>query len=173
MISTSPNRFTFQKESYIKRRLEEGKSLDDPNTKAMIDFYENHKKMTEVKEKDPDWCQNNLEYDLRTSDFILEKVRSSKTYAQNLYAALCNNEFVQAKEWPILKKDYWSCSWRYAGGIIANMRREGDYIDWYCSGIRDRDDVQGYVAESDVTDEICEDLKTLGWLIVEENQNVV
>ena len=38
-ISSSPERHTFQRDNYIKRCLEEGKSLDDPNVKAMIDMY--------------------------------------------------------------------------------------------------------------------------------------
>ena len=70
----------------------------------------------------------------------------------------------------VLKESTWSCSWRYAGGIIADMRQEGDYIDWYCSGIRDSY-TGGYVSESVVTDEIREDLKRLGWIIVNEETN--
>ena len=43
------------------------------------------------------------------------------------------------------------------------MQEKGDYIDWYCSGIRgaaDMDDelTQGYVCEGFVTDEIRHDL---------------
>lgn len=139
-----------------------------------------------TKEADPEWAVDNLEYDLRTTDWILEKVRESKTYAQHLYAAMCNNEFQRAEMWPILTDKKWSCSWRYAGGIVAHMRQEGDYIDWYCSGIRnidlDSDEYEGlteqqkslynesakFVSESTVTDEIAADLKRLGWLVVDD-----
>jgi hypothetical protein len=75
--------------------------------------------------------------------------------------------------WPILKEEYWSCTWRYAGGIIADMQQQGDYIDWYCSGIGDglgngdEDGSRGYVGEGLVTDEIEQDLKTLGWIVVD------
>ena len=123
---------------------------------------------------DPNWQKNNMEYDLRSTDWILTKVRESDTYAQNLYAAICNNDFCKHEMWPILKEEYWSASWRHAGGIIADMRQEGDYIDWYCSGIGDglgNGDVsgaKGYVSESVVTEEIKEDLKTLGWLVLDE-----
>ena len=71
-----------------------------------------------------------------------------------MYAALCNNDFIKLDLWSILKERKWSCSWRYAGGIIAHMRQEGDYIDWYCTG-----------DEGIVTGEIKEDFKQLGWTI--------
>ena len=113
---------------------------------------------------------------MRTTDWILEKVRSSESYAQHLYAAMCNNDFMRNDVWPILKEETWSCSWRHAGGIIADMRQQGDYIDWYCSGIGSKEDGYGlsshqandYVPESVVTEEIREDLLKLGWLVVDE-----
>ena len=73
---------------------------------------------------------------MRTSKVMVEKVRSREEYAQNLYAALCNNTFQQNEVWPRLTGTTWSCSWRSSGGIVADMRGSGDYIDWYCSGIR-------------------------------------
>jgi hypothetical protein len=64
------------------------------------------------------------------------------------------------------------------------MRQEGDYIDWYCSGIRgdplDADyeaadaqgfDIKNYVPESVVTDEVRDDLFKLGWLVVDDNNS--
>jgi hypothetical protein len=125
------------------------------------------KDQLEAKEE---WKENNLEYDLRSTDWILEKARASESYSQNLYAAMCNNTFKNKNE----KK--WFCSWRYAGGIVADMRQEGDYIDWYCSGIRDVSydeeenkswDGRSFVSESTVTEEIEEDLRKLGWEVIE------
>jgi hypothetical protein len=50
------------------------------------------------------------------------------------------------------------------------MREEGDYIDWYCSGIMNEDHKpEGCVPEMVVTDEIREDLKQLGWIVVDQN----
>ena len=48
------------------------------------------------------------------------------------------------------------------------MREEGDYINWYCSGIGgdlSMEDVrsEGYVPEGQVTEEIELDLNRLGW----------
>ena len=76
----------------------------------------------------------NLEADIKATPWIVEKITGDKIYAQHLYAAICNNEFTRNDVWPILTEQKWSCSWRYAGGLIADILREGDYMDWYCSG---------------------------------------
>ena len=80
--------------------------------------------------------------------------------------------------WPILAEEYWTASWRGAGGIVANLRNKGeDYMDYYCSGIKgglsydEKDDDEyfakkGYVSESDVTEEIANDLDKIGWFSV-------
>ena len=171
-VSSSPNRHTFQKEGAIQRAEEKG---EEPN-QAYIDMWDQIKIDDANKIHDPAWQQNNMEYDLRSNEWILEKVRASETYAQNVYAAMCNNDFIKLEVVPILRqdpdRDYWSASWRYAGGIVADMRQEGDYIDWYCSGIGDGlgngdvTGVKGYVPEGCITDEIRNDLQRLGWAIV-------
>ena len=183
MISSSPSRNTFQKEKYIERCKEEGKVPD----KAYIKMYEQYNIDKLEREEDPAWQKNNMEYDMRTSDWMVTKVRSSEGYAQNLYAAMCNREFQKNEVWPLLKDQHWGCSWRYAGGIVADMRGEGDYIDWYCSGIQGMDDDQfqeldaeskerylymknNFVGEGVVTDEIRQDLEKLGWLVA-DNKN--
>jgi hypothetical protein len=84
-----------------------------------------------------------------------------------------------AEVFPILKDEYWSCSWRSAGGIVADFRRavvREDYMDWYCSGMGglngdyDGSETQeewsartNYVSEGTVTDEILADFAALGW----------
>jgi hypothetical protein len=170
-ISKSPQRHSFQKEGYVKRCEETG---EEPN-QDYLDMFQKILEDADKKWLDPKSCINNMEYDLVSTDWILEKVRSSKSYAQNLYAAMCNNEFTKRDLWPILKEEKWGCSWRSAGGIIADMRQEGDYIDWYCSGIRNdpfydsekhSSYPNGYVPESVVTEEIENDLHRLGWLVV-------
>lgn len=109
-----------------------------------------------------------LEEDLRNSPMILKKIKQDR-YAQNLYAAMCNMRWQKFEVVPLLKDDIWSCTWRYAGGVIADLRGEGDYLDWYCSGIGgglgngDEDGTKGYVSEGIVTDEILIDLSVLGW----------
>ena len=167
-ISSSPQRHTFQAES-TKKKLE--KNPDDEGAKTLLEWYDQIKIEQANRVHDPEWQKNNLEYDLRPTQWILAKVRASEYYAQNLYAALCNNSFQKIDVLNILKEQEWSCSWRHAGGIIADMRQAGDYIDWYCSGIRDRDESKSetgskFVSESIVTDEIRSDLLNLGWRVV-------
>lgn len=186
-LSKSPGRFTFQKDGYLKRKAEEGKTPEnDEDVAVMVSYYSTWAEKTAEKEAAPEWRENNMEYDLRTTEWILEKVRSSEIYSQNLYAAMCNNDFQKNEFMPLLAGKTWHCSWRYAGGIIADMRQQGDYIDWYCSGIRNHQDLddesynalskeeqevyirtKNYVSESVVTDEIRADLKKLGWMVVE------
>lgn len=130
----------------------------------------------------------NLEEDINKTPWIKEKICGDTVYAQHLYAALCNNEFTHNDVWPILTEQKWSCSWRYAGGLIADVRREGDYMDWYCSGsageeitpqedvkFLEEDEKRIYMAhrynspEGEVTDEIRSDLLRLGWIVVTDN----
>ncbi len=184
-ISKSPERHTFQATKYLERKAEEGKTPDNnKEVAAMVDYYKSWNEQKAEKEADPAWQKDNLEWDLRTTDWILDKVRKEEHYAQNLYAAMCNNDFIKREMWPILKEQKWSCSWRYAGGIVADMRQEGDYIDWYCSGIRNdwsdeeyqnasKESQERYlyvknkfVGESVVTEEIENDLYKLGWLVI-------
>ena len=171
-ISKSSDRHTFQAES-SKKKLEE--DPNDQSAKNMLDFYQSWRDEADARELDPKWQKNNMEYDMRTCEWMLTKVRERDGYAQNLYAAICNNDFFKLEVIPILRQnpdlDYWSASWRSAGGIVANMRQEGDYIDWYCSGIGDGlgngdlDRTKGYVAEGCITDEIRNDLQRLGWTV--------
>ena len=175
-ISKSLERNTFQKEGAIRRAEEKG---EEPN-QTYIDMWDQIKIDEANKIHDPNWQKDNMEYDLRSTDWILEKVRNNDNYAQNLYAAMCNNDFIKREMWPILKDQRWSCSWRHSGGIIADMQEKGDYIDWYCSGIGNKErgfgldgheptpdpDGRDYVPESVVTEEIENDLYTLGWLVV-------
>jgi len=173
MMSKSPERNTFQLKKYVERCEEKG---EEPS-ENYLNLWKTIGEREEENLKNLEWQKNNLEYDLRSTDWILEKVRNSDTYAQNLYASMCNNDFIRNEVWPILKEDTWSCSWRHAGGIIADMREEGDYIDWYCSGIGpglgngDEDGFKNYVSESVVTDEIRSDLLKLGWLVREDNES--
>jgi hypothetical protein len=171
-LSKSPDRNTFQRDNYLKRKAAEGLTPENNKTVAnMAEYYANWDLEQSQHESDPDWANYNLEYDFRSTEWILEKVRASDAYAQNLYAAMCNNKFQKLDTYPILANKVWSCSWRSAGGIVANMRQSGDYIDWYCSGIFDEgQNASGKVAEGDVTEEIADDLNRLGWRVIETNE---
>ena len=96
MISKSPQRNTFQKEKYLERQSEKGKTPEnDEDTRSMVEYYESWDIREDEREADPEWRKNNLEWDLRTTDWILEKARNDEAYAQNIYAALCNNGFIK------------------------------------------------------------------------------
>jgi hypothetical protein len=173
-VSSSPERHTFQMNNYVKHKEEEGlEPLEE-----YIEMFKTWREQDEANLVDPEWQRNNLEYDLRSTSWIVEKARANKSYAQNIYAALCNMRWCNIKgndpqvTMDILKDEMWSCSWRSAGGIVADMLGEGDYIDWYCSGIRNdgyQDDLStkypnNYVSEGVVTEEVAHDLKQLGWI---------
>lgn len=186
MISKSPERYQFSTLRYKNLLVEDP---DNENAKEMIDLYNQYAQDQAMKEEEKEWQENNMEYDLRTTDWILEKVRGDNVYAQHLYAAMCNNTFQKLDTWPILKDEQWSCSWRHAGGVVADMQQKGDYIDWYCSGIRNGEDVtdeeffqftkeqqesyietKNYISEGVVTDEIQQDLEKLGWAVLTEKE---
>lgn len=188
MMSSSPDRGTFQANT-AQQRVEAGETSAD-DAEAMAEIFKTANQLRREREQDPEWQKNNMECDMRTADWMVAKVRESEAYAQNLYAAMCNQDFQRNDVWPVLKNETWSASWRYAGGIVADMRGEGDYMDWYCSGIRGGvseselaemtvEQQQRYhwyeknfVSESVVTDEIREDLFRLGWLVIQEGSDV-
>jgi hypothetical protein len=96
-----------------------------------------------------------LEQYLLSNQTIVDKCKHSVVYSQNLYAALCNNRF-------FYDKHEWTCSWRMSGGIVADIRNCGDYLDWYCSAMSN---IEGFVSEGFVTDEIRLDLAKIGWIV--------
>jgi hypothetical protein len=187
-MNKSPERGSFQIECQLKR-VDEGETTIE-EAQEMIDFYKSWEQQRLELEETDEWKINNMEYDLRSTKWICDKAKNSEAYAQNLYAAICNNDFVKNDVWPILTDKRWGASWRSAGGIVANMVEKGDYIDWYCSGIRGelsdeeysnmtKEQQENYlytknnfVSESFVTDEIREDLLKLGWIVIQDDGNI-
>jgi len=152
MFATSPDRYSFMIEVY-KRRLE--KDPENVEIQKTMEFYEQCQRLDSLD--DPK--DNDLAYELRKCEWIIEKCKASKRYSQNLYAALCNNSFSK-------NGVEWSCSWRSSGGLVSNLREEGDYVDWYCSGIPLDCDLpvkDGYVGEGTITKEIQKDIEIIGW----------
>lgn len=80
------------------------------------------------------------------ADALGERIQD-ESVARAAYAALCN------VDWQHEDGSRYSCSWRYAGGLVADMRGLGeDYLDFYCSG-----------NEGHVRDDIAEALAAYGW----------
>lgn len=159
-LASSPEKGSFSINCEKKKIAEKP---DDPDVvssaQQMIEWYEEATVQQREREQDPNWQKDNLEYDLRSTDWVVEKCKND-VYAQNVYAALCNMEWQRTEVFPVLRDERWGCSWRYAGGVVADLRGEGDYMDWYCSGIGA---TGGFVSEGIVTDEIAADFKRLGW----------
>ena len=177
-MNSSPERGTFQLNNLIKK-VEEGEKTAE-EAEPMLDFFKTMKEHRTGLEATDEWKVDNMEYDLRSTQWICDKAKASESYAQNIYAAICNNDFTKNDVIPILTEKRWSASWRSAGGIVANMVEQGDYMDWYCSGIRNDTgydpslDVKypnGFVPECVVTDEIRADLLKLGWIVVDDSKN--
>ena len=91
-----------------------------------------------------------LERDLLRSDRLRALVRS-RLFATLLYSALCNTTWRKDAGGPV-----WSCSWRHAGAVVANLRAEGDYLDWYCS-----------MGEGLVDEQVMAEIEAIGWKLVE------
>jgi hypothetical protein len=179
-ISTSHDSGERLRQNYLLRKIDDGEDSESPGVNALIDIMKNSIENKRKNESMPEFQENNLEWDLRITDWILEKVRESEIYSQNLYAALCNRRFCRIEIISLIREEYWSCSWRYAGGIIADMREKGDYLDWYCSGSSEMGSIKNIVAsdvkyqrsivgEGHVTEEILQDLERLGWIAVADD----
>lgn len=87
--------------------------------------------------------------------------------AADFYRALCNVDWYQKREMPdderIMSKlrgdkfEPWGCSWRQAGGYIADIRNthyntNENYMDFYCAG-----------HEGTVTPLVLECFDRMGW----------
>lgn len=130
--------------------------------------------------------QYDLVEEIKACPEIMAKLQQeNRYYAQNLYCAWSNMQWCKREMWPVLKEEYWTASWRAAGGIVAELRGQGeDYMDYYCSGMKGglsydtKDDDKyfednKYVSEGEVTEEIAEDLNKLGWFPVPYNDDFV
>lgn len=101
------------------------------------------------------------------SDNTIIKLLADKDIALEFYAALCNMQWRKQVVLPdderIIKRlkgddiTVWSCSWRAAGGIIAEIRNSAynvneDYLDYYCGGN------EGFVSQI-----VSDNFERLGW----------
>lgn len=75
-----------------------------------------------------------------------ERIRDDEQMARNMWCALAN------VDWKHKNGDTAGYSFRAAGDLVAAIRGEGDYMDWYCSGSYPK-----------VTEEIEKALAAEGW----------
>lgn len=91
-----------------------------------------------------------LDEDLFSSLDVINFVSQSPNDL-DLYSALCNVTWEKGGI-------RWSCSWRYAGGVVARIKEfiddtiSMDYLAYYCSG-----------NEGAINEKVAELLLTLGW----------
>lgn len=90
----------------------------------------------------------NLEAEMSKDADVISHLED-RDIAVEYYSALCNMRWRKINTLNEAEKiidrlkgeesDIWSCSWRYAGGVIAHIRNANyntkeDYMDFYCSG---------------------------------------
>jgi len=80
---------------------------------------------------------------------LKDSLSSNDIFASNMYRALCNMMWQKKDN----EKIVYSCTWRYAGGLIASIRDRGEnYLNFYCSGL-----------EGCVSNRVKKELDILGW----------
>jgi hypothetical protein len=80
---------------------------------------------------------------------LAARLRGDDTFADELYCSLCNADWrhEDGREW-------WG-SWRYAAGLVADLRELGEcYLDFYCSPSG---------AEGSISERVAVAMDELGW----------
>lgn len=109
-----------------------------------------------------DEIAGNLEGALKADPGFMARVKDLD-FAKAVYSAFCNREWINGEG------KRWSCSWRYAGGLVAEARGEGeDYLDFYLGDFAGEGGVplDGPRLEA----EFREILKRLGWAEITPEQ---
>ncbi|MGH2876473.1 MAG: hypothetical protein ACRDLV_09500 [Solirubrobacteraceae bacterium] len=77
------------------------------------------------------------------------RLRADDAFADELYCALCN------ADWEHDDGSEWHGSWRYAAGLVADLRELDEcYLDFYCSP---------RCAEGTISERVAVAMAQLGW----------
>lgn len=112
--------------------------------------------------------KRDLAEEMSNDRIVIEYLRD-RDIAVEFYSALCNVDWYPKKPplpddelivWKLKGEEepYWSCSWRFAGGCISDIRNKyhntnENYMDFYCSG-----------NEGVVSDLVKECFDRMGWI---------
>jgi len=104
----------------------------------------------------------NLEKALKKDEEFLALLKD-EGFACAAYESFCNQVYIDEQ------RERFSCSWRYAGGMIAEMRDEGeDYLDYYLGDFIERTGLDRVPLHKDKVQEVY---NRLGWrLLTVEDQ---
>ena len=75
-----------------------------------------------------------------------ERMKTDEEFCKQVWSSLAN------VDWTHVDGDKGDYSFRSAGGLISDIREEGCYMDWYCSG-----------PDGVVSEEIATALAAEGW----------
>ena len=73
-------------------------------------------------------CKSHKAFELTLERLLGERIQTDGACGVEMWSALAN------VDWHAPDGDIISCSFREAGDLVAWLREEGDYMDWYCSG---------------------------------------
>ena len=95
-----------------------------------------------------------------TQDLLSVKDRlMDNIFAQEVYAAICNNVWRSLED----PDETFSCTWRYAGGLVAEVRdNDEDYMNYYCSGMGVKSDHEAQ--EGFISSNVRQLFMDIGWV---------